>query len=224
MTLRASRVSALSFAIGVALCAFPLTVTAQEHKTGGNEGKRPIGWQVRTDAGGHTMAGDVDTVSFAQMTPGFHLTTGPAAILWHPDSAASGAYAVEGTIFLFPTKGRDMEGFGIFVGGSALADAGQAYTYFLLRNDGKFLVKQRQGEKTVTLTDWTPLPAIAKQAGTDAAKNVLRVEVSGADVAFKVNGADAVRLPRATVRPDGVFGVRMNHAVNAHVSSVGRPK
>lgn len=206
------------------LALLPASVMAQEHKTGGNEGKRPIGWQVRTDAGGHTMAGDVDTIAFAQMTPGFHLTTGPAAILWHPDSAASGAYTVESTIFLFPTKGRDMEGYGVFVGGAALSDAAQSYTYFLLRNDGKFLVKQRQGEKTVTLADWTPLPAIVKQAGTDAAKNVLRVAVSAADVAFLVNGAEAVRLPRATVRPDGVFGMRMNHAVNAHVSSVGRVK
>jgi hypothetical protein len=210
------------FAAGLAL--LPASVMAQEHKTGGNEGKRPIGWQVRTDAGGHKMAGDVDTVSFAQMTPGFHLTTGPAAILWHPDSAASGAYTVESTISLFPTKGRDQEGYGVFVGGSALSNAAQSYTYFLLRNDGKFLVKQRLGGKTVTLTDWTPLAAIAKQAGTEAAKNVLRVEVSTSDVAFKVNGAEAVRLPRATVRPDGVFGVRANHAVNAHVSSVGRAK
>ena len=214
------------FAAGLALlpALLPALLQAQEHKTGGNEGKRPIGWQVRTDAGGHKMAGDVDTVAFAQMTPGFHLTTGPAAILWHPDSAASGTYTVESTIFLFPTKGRDQEGYGVFVGGSALADAGQSYTYFLLRNDGKFLVKQRQGAKTVTLTDWTPLPAIAKQAGADAAKNVLRVAVSTADVAFLVNGAEAVRLPRVAVRPDGVFGVRINHAVNAHVSSVGRVK
>ena len=227
MTGRAFRVSARSVSVGVALCAsiaFPLTVLAQEHKTGGNEGKRPIGWQVRTDAGGHKMAGDVDTIAFAQMTPGFHLTTGPAAILWHPDSAASGAYTVESTIFLFPTKGRDLEGYGLFVGGSALSDATQSYTYFLLRNDGKFLVKQRQGQKTVTLTDWTSLAAITKQAGTDAAKNVLRVDVSAADVAFTVNGVEAARLPRATVRPEGVFGVRVNHAVNAHVSSVGRVK
>ena len=227
MTGRASRVSALSFAVGVALSAsiaFPLTALAQEHMSGGNEGKRPIGWQLRTDAGGHKMAGDVDTVSFAHMTPGFHLTTGPGAIVWHPDSAATGAYTVESTIFLFPTKGRDQEGYGLFVGGEALSEAGQSYTYFLIRNDGKFLVKQRQGVKTTTLANWTPLAAIAKQVGTAAAKNVLRVEVSAADVAFTVNGTEAVRLPRATVAPDGVFGVRMNHAVNAHVSSVGRPK
>ncbi|WP_411280041.1 hypothetical protein [Gemmatimonas sp.] len=212
------------FVCAVGLALPPVTAMAQDHKTGGNEGKRPIGWQLQTDAGGHKMAGDVETVAFAQMTPGFHVTTGPAAILWHPDSAASGAYTVESTIFLFPTNGRDQEGYGVFVGGTALTDASPSYTYFLLRNDGKFLVKQRQGEKTVTLATWTPLPAIVKQAGADAAKNVLRVEVASIDVAFTVNGVEAVRLPRATVRPDGVFGVRINHAVNAHVSSVGRAK
>ncbi len=222
MIRRAYRWSAVCVAF--ACFALPSTLMAQEHKTGGNEGKKPIGWQVRTDAGGHKMAGDVDTIAFAQMTPGFHLTTGPAAILWHPDSAAKGDFTIESTIFLFPTKGRDQEGYGVFVGGQSLADAGQTYTYFLLRNDGKFLVKRRSGATMATLTAWTDAPAIVKQAGTEAAKNVLRVAASGEMVSFMVNGTEVAKLPRSLVQPDGVFGIRANHAVNAHVSSVGRAK
>lgn len=212
--------------MGALLVAVPC-VQAQEgpqHKTGGNEGKRPIGWQVRYDKGGHTEH-SADSMSFAQMTPGFHATTtGSAAIMWHPDSTASGDYVVESTIFLFPTKGRDREGYGIFVGGGDLRGDGQRYTYFLLRNDGRFLVKTRAGEQTSTLTDWTALPAIALNTGEGAVKNVLRVEAKGASVRFVVNGTEAVVLPRAQVKPDGVFGVRMNHAVNAHVSSVAKAK
>jgi hypothetical protein len=205
----------------LALCASP--VAAQQHLTGGNEGKRPIGWQVRADAGGHDMhGGAADTLVFTQMTPGFHATMGPAAILWHPDSTASGTFAVEGGIFLFPTNGRDQEGYGVFIGGADLAGAGQRYTYFLLRNDGKFLVKQRVGEKTTTLTDWTPLAAIKRQTGADAIWNDLRIEAGADRVRFLVNGAEAVSLPRSQVRPDGVFGLRLNHAVNAHVVQVKR--
>lgn len=201
-----------------------LSAQQVQHKTGGNEGKRPIGWQVRYDKGEHAGHG-ADSISFVQMTPGFHATTGgSAAILWHPDSSVRGDFSVESTIFLFPTKGRDREGYGLLIGGADLGGAGQRYTYFLLRNDGRFLVKQRRGEQTVSLTEWTPLPAIALQQGEDAVKNVLRVEAKGATVRFLVNGAEAAALPRSKVKPDGVFGVRMNHAINAHVSSVARAK
>ncbi len=210
--------------LAAAMIAMAAPLSAQQHKTGGNEGKRPIGWQVRYDKGEHAAHG-ADSIAFAQMTPGFHATTGgSAAILWHNDSTAKGDFSVESTIFLFPTNGRDREGYGIFVGGSDLAGAGQRYTYFLLRNDGKFLVKQRTGEQTVSLTEWTASPAIALQQGKDAKQNVLRIEAKGATVRFVVNGKEAASLPRAKVQPDGVYGVRMNHAVNAHITSVARAK
>jgi len=207
-----------------ALCTGSLSAQAQpEHKTGGNEGKLPIGWKVLTDAGTDTHAGK-DTLSFVQMTPGYHVTTGPAAIMWSPDSSATGAYAVDATIFLFPTQGRDQEGYGIFVGGQNLDGAMPRYTYFLLRNDGKFLIKQRLGTQTTVLKDWTTLPAIKRQAGDDAMRNDLRVAVGAESVGFSVNGTEAVSLPRAQVLPDGIFGLRLNHAVNAHVSKVSRGK
>lgn len=208
----------------VAGAVFATSLSAQAKPADPNEGKRPRGWQVRYDQGAHAAHG-ADSVAFAQMTPGFHATTGgSAAIMWHNDSSATGDFTVESTMFLFPTKGRDREGYGLIVGGAELGGAGQRYTYFLLRNDGKFLVKQRAGEQTSTLTDWTALPAIARQSGEEPVKNVLRVEAKGATVRFLVNGAEAVALPRAQAKPDGVFGVRMNHAVNAHVSSVARAK
>lgn len=218
------------------LCAVPAAAEAQaakpeakpagpQHLTGGNEGKTPIGWRTRLDgatAGAGHASGD--TIAFAQMTPGFHVTTGPAAIMYHPDSTVSGDFAVESGIFLFPTKGRDREGYGMFVGGAALEGASQRYTYFLLRNDGKFLVKQRAGDKTTTLVDWTASPAIKVQAGEQAVQNVLRVSAQGGDVAFMVNGTEVAKLPRAQVAPDGVYGLRFNHAVNAHVVKVARGK
>ncbi len=164
-------------------------VSAQEQapkRAGGNEGKMPIGWKIRADAG-NDMHGGKDTLSFVQMTPGFHVTTGPAAILWSPDSTAAGSFTVDGSIFLFPTKGRDQEGYGIFVGGQQLDGA-----------------------------------AIKRQTGEDAMQNDLRVVAGAETVSFLVNGVEAASVPRRSVAPDGVFGLRVNHAVNAHVVKVTR--
>ena len=206
----------------VATAAAALSAQAQpQHLTGGNEGKKPIGWKTRVD-GGADAHGGKDTLSFVQMTPGFHVTTGPGVILWHPDSTATGSFAVDGGIFLFPTNGRDEEGYGIFVGGQDLGGPAQRYTYFLLRNDGKFLVKQRNGEKMTVLKDWTASPAIKLQKGTDAMQNNFRIVAGPQTVAFLVNGTEVASLPRAQVAPDGVYGLRFSHAVNAHVTKVAK--
>lgn len=209
--------------VGFAMFA-PLGAAAQAGQapaSRSNEGKLPLGWTTRLDAGPSAHAG-TDTLSFVQMTPGYHVTTGPAAIMWSSDSTATGTYTVESTIFLFPTKGRDQEGYGVFVGGAGLDGASQRYTYFLLRNDGKFLVKRREGSTLKVLKDWTASPAIKPQSGDDAVRNDLRVAVGPSSVVFSINGVEAASLPRAVVVPDGVFGIRMNHAVNAHVSKVAR--
>lgn len=195
---------------------------AQQHRTGGNEGKRPIGWRVRYDAGEHAGHG-ADSISFVQMTPGFHATTaGAAAILWHPDSVARGSYTVESTIFLFPTKGRDREGYGLFIGGQQLDGDAQQYVYFLLRNDGRFLVKTRTGATTRVMQDWTPHAAIKRQTGSDAVQNDLRVTAGSDSVRFAVNGTVVATVPTTRLMVDGVFGLRLNHAVNAHVSRIAR--
>ncbi len=188
-------------------------------------GLTPIGWQTRFDAT-TVQPGDMHPVggnaSFVQMTPGFHVTTGPAGIYWHPDSTATGTFAVQSSIFICPTGGRDREGYGMFVGGQELRGAGQRYTYFLLRNDGRFLIKQRSGDRTTTLADWTPLAAIKLATDKDAMQTDLRVEVGAESVVFSVNGTTEATVPRAQVLPDGVYGLRINHAVNAHVTKVAR--
>ncbi len=212
---------------------------APQHLTGGNEGKPPIGWQTRVDASNerridkraegkkdsHEDSRKADTLAFVQMTPGFHVTTGPGVILWHPDSSATGNFTLTSSISLFPTNGRDREGYGVFVGGQALTGATQRYTYFLIRNDGRFLVKQRVGDKTTTLKDWTYLTAIkllSPKKPKDSKQNDLTIVAGAETVTFSVNGVTAVTLPRAQVAPDGVFGLRVNHSVNLHVSKVSR--
>lgn len=235
---------AIAFAVALVVASSPLgaqqqtqsSTQQQQHLTGGNEGKRPIGWLTRSDAASdvhgdkhdeakadqHEDNRKSDTLAFAQMTPGFHVTTGPGTVFWHPDSVATGAFTIESSIFLFPTKGRDREGYGVFIGGKNLDGPNQRYTYFLIRNDGRFLVKQRVGENTIVLKDWTVLKEIKQVLGKDAQKNDLRVVVDAQSVTFTVNGTTAIALPKSQIASDGIFGLRFNHAVNAHVTKVGR--
>lgn len=179
--------------------------------------KRPEGWKVRFDRAGSTEA---ELEMFVSMPPGWHITTGPAAIFWDPTLTASGRFRAEMEVFLFDPQGR-REAFGIFFGGKDLEGPGQEYAYFLLREGGEFIVKRRQGADTPTLLDWTADGAIASWAERgDAvtAKNVLTVEAGSETVRFLVNGEEVAELPRAQLPVDGIVGVRVNHALNLHVS------
>ena len=108
------------------------------------DNQRPKSFLVRWDKPGP----DTTKTSFVSMAPGWHVTTGPnAGIFYDPSWTATGNYKVESQIHLFdPPKGH-AEAYGIFVGGKDLSGAGESYTYFLLRTDGKYLVKQRTGKQ-----------------------------------------------------------------------------
>jgi hypothetical protein len=213
-TRRRRALASLAAASLAALLFVPLSLSAQG---------RPAGWQVRYDGGEHAAHG-ADTLAFEDMKPGFHVTTGPAVILWHPDSTVRGDFTVQSLQHLFDTKGRDREGFGLFVGGRDLVGPSQAYTYFLIRNDGRFLIKRRTGEETPTLVPWTEHAAIVRwtAASGSSQANTLAVRVAGETVQFLVNGQVVHSAPRSAVNPEGVFGVRVNHSVNLHVQTITR--
>lgn len=180
---------------------------------------RPGAWKVRADDADAAL----DDVYFVDMPPGWHITTGPAVILWNPAATASGHYSVEMETFLFDPRSR-REAFGLFVGGRDLEGPGQAYVYFLIREGGEFLVKQRGGGRTETVLDWTAHPAIASWADRgmgETAKNVLGLDVDDERVRFLVNGEEVAELPRAELPPlDGAVGMRVNHGLSLHVTRI----
>lgn len=180
----------------------------------------PAGWEVRPDRGGHAHGGAPEGLEFVTMPPGWHVTTGPAVILWEPGTTASGEYRVEADIHLFDPAGR-REAFGLFLGGADLHGEGQRYTYFMLRDGGQFLVKRRAGAETPTVVDWTGHPSIRKWADRGDGASVLNniaVEVRGDRVRMFVNGEEVSSVPRSQVDVEGVVGLRVNHNLNLHVS------
>ncbi|GMV06333.1 MAG: hypothetical protein AMXMBFR53_26090 [Gemmatimonadota bacterium] len=179
--------------------------------------QRPEGWLARFDREGSTEA---DMEMWVTMPPGWHITTGPAGIFWLPGTEASGAFRVEMEVFLFDPQER-REAFGVFFGGRDLQGDAQAYTYFLLRDGGQFIVKRRSGAETPTVVPWTEHGAIRSYAdrGDDASvRNVLTVEAGRDSIRFLVNGEEVTTLPRDGLPVDGTVGIRVNHALNLHVS------
>lgn len=185
----------------------------------------PAAWKVRADRGTVNVVADEERsdprtmARIVTMAPGWHVTTGPALIAYDPSWQAGGTYRAEAEIFLFP--GERAEGYGMFVGGANLEGADQTYLYVLLRKDGRYLVKRRVGAGTETLVDWTAHEAVVPHTGQDGtAKNVLAVNVRADDIQIVVNGQVVTTVPRAGIPTDGQVGLRVNHALNLHVSRV----
>lgn len=194
------------------LALLPLAAAAQEDKL-----PPPEGWLARTDHGGDGVE------ALQEMPPGWHVTTGPAGIFYDPETRADGDFRVESTVFLFDPEGLN-EGFGVFIGGSDLEGDGQAYTYLLIRADGSVIVKRRDGGETSTLLDWTKHEAVvtwaAREEGAATAKNVLFVEAGEEEVIFGVNEQEVFRTARTGQHVDGVVGLRVNHGLNLHFSTL----
>jgi len=179
-------------------------------------GKLPAGWQARLDNGATTIEG----VALAEDKGALTFTTGPAGIYYKPSMKGSGNYQVSGTFSQLKPSAHP-EAYGLFIGGTDLDKPTQRYTYFLVRQDGKFLIKSRDGSNTKPVVDWT-LAAPMKDA--DPAKqgfktsNELAVRVQADTVSFLIGGKEVKSLPRAQVTTDGVAGIRVNHNLNVQVA------
>jgi hypothetical protein len=215
--------SVCSTAFAVVLAS--AVIAGQQHQHGpaapekAKPHERPDTWKVRYDK----PDADDATLYFETMKPGWHITTGPAAIFYEPARTARAPFKASTTIFLFDPKGRN-EAFGIFFGGRNLDAAEQAYSYFVIRNSGDFLVRRRSGDKTQDVVRWTPSDAIVKwdgKSGPDASvKNVLAVEAAADAVSFFINDQKVKTVPASEVDVDGNVGLRVNHRLNVHVSSL----
>ncbi|HYF39265.1 MAG TPA: hypothetical protein VD930_06245 [Gemmatimonadales bacterium] len=173
----------------------------------------PAGWTARPDAGG-----DRKQIKFVTMEPGYHLTLGPATILYRQEDQVDEPFHSMAT-FHQMKKLKHAEGYGLFMGGQKLDSDGQAYTYFLVRADGKFTIKRRQGDKVAEVVSWKSHPAIKPADSAGKATNALEIDakIDPTRVSFKVNGQEVHSLAAARVQTKGVVGLRVNHNLDLHV-------
>lgn len=173
----------------------------------------PAGWSARADAEGEK------TIKFVVMEPGYHLTLGPATILYRPEDRVTGPFHTLAT-FHQMKKLEHPEGYGLIFGGQALAEKGQRYTYFLVRDDGTYIIKRRKGEKTTEITkSWIPHPAVKKSDPQGKTSNLLEVDAKQdqSRVSFKVNGQTVYTADVTSMDLKGIVGLRANHNLDIHI-------
>jgi hypothetical protein len=177
-------------------------------------GTLPAGWSARPDGDG-----DVKSVKFVRMEPGYHLTLGPATILYRQNDRANGSFHTLAT-FHQMKKLRHSEGYGLFMGGQSLTGKDQSYTYFLVRDDGSYLIKRRDGDKTSDISKgWTAHPAVKKGDAEGKATNLLEIDAkqNASEVDFKVNGQTVHSAAAKDMATKGIVGIRANHNLDLHI-------
>jgi hypothetical protein len=180
----------------------------------------PADWRVRSDRAARVVdEGERITdaqVYYVTMSPGWHITTGPGAILFHPVSRAEGTYRAEAETFLFP-QSVVTSGIGMFLGGYGFNEADPSYVAFLVRGDGQYSIQHRDQGTWRALVPWTAHEAVARRHADGTARNVLTVDVRGSEATFAVNGA-RVHGPARVPSAAGQLGLRIGDSVNLHVT------
>ena len=114
--------------------------------------------------------------------------------------------------------------YGLVFGGSALDGAAQSYTYFLVAQDGTFLVKKREGEVASDVIRKTPNDAVKKPGADGKSTNALEVRVGADKIDYVVNGTVVSSSPKAGTKTDGIAGIRVNHLLEVHIDGFGTSK
>ena len=183
----------------------------------------PKGWMLRADRS--TSASDPDApgeIKFLTAGSGFHAINPQAAVFWNSANIATGDYSLTGTFTLLAPSNHTNY-YGLVFGGSDLEGAAQTYVYFLVAQDGTWLVKRRQGDAaTQNLLPKTASGAVHKPDASGRSSNALEVRVTAAATEFVVNGTvvNTWLGARRAVRTDGIYGIRVNHFLDVQVDGL----
>jgi hypothetical protein len=179
----------------------------------------PAGWKMRLDRSQNAQdPDDKSGVKFMAMGKAFHVAGGPAGVYWNPATTAAGNYTAKGTFTLLKPSNHTNY-YGLVFGGQGLDGASQRYTYFMVAQDGTFLIKQRTGEDTRDIKGYTPSAAVKKPDATGKSVNALEVRVAGDTVSYVVNGTVVHMSPKSELKAptDGIVGFRVNHVTEVQV-------
>jgi hypothetical protein len=208
--------------IGTMLIALTVSAAAQQHQHDPDKaikgtGKMPDGWQARLD----DASAKLEAVIVKEEKGTLTFTTGPTGIYYKPNMKGSANYDVSATFSQLKPSVHP-EAYGLFIGGTDLDKDTQRYTYFLIRQDGKYLIKSRDGATTKPIVDWTtaaPMKDASVAKAGFKTSNELAIRVQGDKVSFLIGGTQVHELPRAQITTDGIAGIRINH--NLEVQAAG---
>ena len=177
-------------------------------------GSLPAGWNARTD-----RDAPLTNVKVTQEGKGVHITLGPAAILYRSADTVTGKFHTLAT-FTRTKAPAHPESYGLFMAGRNLDSDAQQYVYFMVRGDGSYLIKRRNGATTENISaGWVAHPKVGK--GDASGKVVDRLEIdgkaSGDKITFMVNGQVVHTMAPAELDMTGTVGIRANHNLDLQV-------
>ena len=186
----------------------------------------PKGWKLRSDHSSDAADPDAPGANkFTVSGSGFHAVNPMAAIYWNPSNTMTGSYTLKGTFKLIKSSGYD-EYYGLIFGGSGLEGPMQSYLYFMVTDDGTYLIKRREGSSTQGVSQKTESSAVKKPGADGTATNALEVRVKPDKVDFVINGTVVTSLPKTgpAGKTDGIYGIRINHQLDVQIDNFGASK
>jgi hypothetical protein len=186
----------------------------------------PKGWMAHVDRS--SVASDPDAagnLKFIAIGSSFHILTPQSATLWNPANMATGNYTLKGTFKLLKSTGQ-YEYFGLIFGGSDLQGINQTYFYFMVNDDGTWLVKRRSGMLADEVSKKTTSAWVRRTDLFGNSTNALEVRIMRDAVAFAVNGTVVSTMPKTGLlaNTDGIYGIRSNHHLELEVEGFGVSK
>jgi hypothetical protein len=186
----------------------------------------PKGWKMRVDQSKEASDPDANgSIKFVTMGTGFHATNPQAAVYWNPMHKVTGNYTLKGTFTLMKPSGHTNY-YGLVFGGADLEGPKQQYMYFMVAQNGTWLVKMRDGESTSTIAGKSPNEAVKKPDESGKSTNALEVRVTADKIDFVVNGTVVNSTPKMGTadHTNGIYGIRVNHLLEVHVDGFGLSK
>jgi len=179
----------------------------------------PAGWKQRLDRS--TSASDPDgtgDVKFVTMGNGLHATNPTAAVYWNTANAATGTYTAKGSFKLMKPSGHTNY-YGLVFGGSNLEGPTQSYLYFMVAQNGSWMLKRRDGDAQAPTIARGENAAITKPGADGTSVNALEVRVKADAIDYVVNGTVVHTTPKSgdTAKTDGIAGIRVNHLLDVHI-------
>lgn len=212
--------------IQVAIVALATTAcadsTAQQQTPAPKSAEKPLstlpdGWKARLDDHATKDTGTVQIEKDAVV-----LTGGPGGIYYKPNMKAEKDYTVIAALTqskLLPAP----QPYGLFVSGVDLDKDTIRYTAFLVRQDGKYRIVTHSAGKDTVVVDWRTAAAMLEPKGTKPT-NTLEIRGLQNAVHFLIGDKEVHQMPRATVGPDGIAGVRVGPGLTIQATKLEAKK
>lgn len=186
------------------------------------------GWQGKADK----ADASINDSRFATSNGGnIDVKTGPAGIFWNASNTASGNYEIKATFTEHKQNADHPHAYGLFIGGSDLDTANQAYAYCIAYGDGTYSVKYFNGAKVTNVVNREQSAAVRKADANGTATNEVGWRVRNGNASCVINGQEVKSWPASQLTGagklkslDGIYGVRVSHNIDVSMSPITMTK